>query len=174
MRTIRAISLIFLFAAGVLAFCSCDSFRKLAGRPTSADIEAKREIIAREEAAHQARMDSLKRVEKAKADSLELLDRIKASGEMMLSVSSLRRVDASKLDKRYYIIVGAFSSTDNASYMAGKIKAAGYDAVKIPYGNGFTAVGTGGTGALAHLWDNLQKVRTESFCPKDVWILVNE
>ena len=93
---------------------------------------------------------------------------------MFLSVSSLRRAETVKLSKRYYIIVGAFSNADNASWLASKIKDAGYDVEKIPYGNGFTAVGVAGTDALAHLWDNLQKVRTESFCPKDVWILVND
>ncbi len=161
-------------ACGVMLACSCDSFRKLAGRPTSQEIEAKRELIEREQAAHQARVDSLRQVEKALADSLLLVDRFKESGEMILSTASLRRVDASALGHRYYIIVGAFSSTDNASYMASKIEAAGYESVKIPYGNGFTAVGVCGTDTLAHLWDNLQRVRAEAFCPKDVWILVNE
>ena len=119
-------------------------------------------------------MDSLSRIEKAKADSLALLDKIKESGEMLLSASSLRRVNTRDLSKRYYIMVGAFSSADNAGWLASKIKDAGYEVEKIPYGNGFTAVGVAGTDALAHLWDSLQKVRNESFCPKDVWILVND
>ena len=39
----------------------CDFFRKLAGRPTSEDIEQKRiEIMRAQEAAHQARLDSIK------------------------------------------------------------------------------------------------------------------
>ena len=159
---------------GMSVLQGCDAFRRLAGRPTSDEIAAKREMILREEAAHQARMDSLSRIEKAKADSLALLDKMKDAGEMFLSVSSLRRANAQKLDKRYYIVVGAFSNVDNASWLASKITAAGYEVEKIPYGNGFTAVGVAGTDALAHLWDNLQKVRTEPFCPKDVWILVND
>ena len=159
---------------GMSVLHGCDAFRRLAGRPTSDEIAAKREMILREEAAHQARMDSLSRIEKAKADSLALLDKMKDAGEMFLSVSSLRRANAQKLDKRYYIVVGAFSNVDNASWLASKITAAGYEVEKIPYGNGFTAVGVAGTDALAHLWDSLQKVRTEPFCPKDVWILVND
>ncbi|MBQ9310365.1 MAG: SPOR domain-containing protein [Bacteroidales bacterium] len=172
--SVRFVRGIVLAAFIVASFSGCDSFRRLAGRPTSADIQAKREMIAAEQAAHQARVDSLKRVEKAKADSLELLDRIRESGEMFLSATSLRRADVTGLEKRYYIIVGAFSSSDNAVYMAKKIEAAGYDSVRIPYGNGFTAVGTGASDTLAHLWDKLHRVRNESFCPKDVWILVNE
>ncbi len=163
-----------LLALAVTLLQGCDSFRRLAGRPTSADIAAKREIILKEEAEHQARMDSLRRVEKAKADSLALIDKIKESGEMFLSVSSLRRANSLKLDKRYYIVVGAFSNAANASWLASKIEGAGYSVQKVPYGNGFTAIGIAGTDTLAHLWDNLQKVKTESFCPKDVWILVND
>ena len=170
----RFISGILLAALALCMFQGCDSFRRLAGRPTSDEIAAKRELIQREEAAHQARMDSLSRIEKAKADSLALVDKIKESGEMLLSASSLRRVNTRDLSKRYYIMVGAFSSADNAGWLASKIKDAGYEVEKIPYGNGFTAVGVAGTDALAHLWDSLQKVRNESFCPKDVWILVND
>ena len=170
----RLISVILLASLGISILQGCDSFRRLAGRPTSSEIAAKREMILREEAAHQARMDSLSRIEKAKADSLALLDKIKNSGEMFLSVSSLRGANALKLSRRYYIIVGAFSNAANAGWLAYKIESAGYEVEKIPYGNGFTAVGVAGTDALAHLWDSLQKVRTEPFCPKDVWILVNE
>ena len=170
----KFISGMLLVLLGMSVLHGCDAFRRLAGRPTSDEIAAKREMIQREEAAHQARMDSLSRIEKAKADSLALLDKMKEAGEMFLSVTSLRRANTLKLDKRYYIIVGAFSSSDNASWLASKITNAGYEVEKIPYGNGFTAVGVAGTDALAHLWDNLQKVRTESFCPKDVWILVND
>ena len=170
----RLISGVLLVFFAVTAIQACDFFRRLAGRPTSGEIAAKREIILREEAAHKARMDSLSRMEKAKADSLAILDKIRNSGEMFLSVASLRGVDALRLGKRHYIIVGAFSNAANAGWLASKIEAAGYEVEKIPYGNGFTAVGVAGTDALAHLWDNLQKVRTESFCPKDVWILVND
>ena len=170
----KFISGMLLLMLGMSVLQGCDAFRRLAGRPTSDEIAAKQEIIQREEAAHQARMDSLSRIEKAKADSLAIIDEIKRSGEVFLPVSSLRRADTKKLDKRYYIIVGAFWNADNASYLASKISNAGYEVEKIPYGNGFIAVGVAGTDTLAHLWDSLRKVRTESFCPKDVWILVNE
>lgn len=170
----KFISGMLLVMLGMSVLQGCDAFRRLAGRPTSDEIAAKQEVIQREEAAHQARMDSLSRIEKAKADSLAILDEIKKSGEVFLPLASLRRADTKGLDKRYYIIVGAFCNADNASWLASKIANAGYEVVKIPYGNGFIAVGVGGTDALAHLWDNLRKVRTESFCPKDVWILVNE
>ena len=43
----------------------CDFFRKLAGRPTSEEIESKRlEIIMAQKAVEQARLDSLKMEQK--------------------------------------------------------------------------------------------------------------
>ena len=54
--------LLIVLGSGLLQ--SCDSFRRLAGRPTSDEIAAKREVILRQEAAHKARMDSLSRLEK--------------------------------------------------------------------------------------------------------------
>lgn len=160
--------------AAVLLFGSCDAFRRLAGRPTSADIEAKRELIRLEQEAHQARLDSLKLVEKALADSLEMLDRIRQSGEMFLDMGSLRGASAAGLRHRYYIMAGAFANADNAAYLASRISARGYEVVRIPYGNGFTAVGVSGEDSLEKMWEALQKVKAEPFCPKDVWILVNE
>ena len=99
----KFISGMLIVLLGMSVLHGCDAFRRLAGRPTSDEIAAKREMIQREEAAHQARMDSLSRIEKAKADSLALLDKMKDAGEMFLSVNSLRRANALKLDKRYYI-----------------------------------------------------------------------
>ena len=74
--------LISLVAASVLC-TACDSFRRLAGRPTGADIAIKKARIELEQAAHQARLDSLRVIQKAMADSLELLDSVRASKIML-------------------------------------------------------------------------------------------
>ena len=63
----KFISGMLLVMLGMSVLQGCDAFRRLAGRPTSDEIAAKQEVIQREEAAHQARMDSLSRIEKAKA-----------------------------------------------------------------------------------------------------------
>ena len=152
----------------------CDSFRKLAGRPTSEDIAAKREAIAAEERAHQARLDSLKKVEKALADSLELVDRIRHSGESFLPLEKLRGAKAYDVPFRYCIIVGAFSVPKNAERFAKQYKEAGYEPVTIPYGNAHTAVAICGTDSMAQIWESIQAFRKDRLCPKGVWILVNE
>lgn len=158
----------------VFLFTGCDSFRRLAGRPTSADIAGKKAWIEAEEAAHQARLDSLRRVQKAIADSLELIDEIKASKTMVLKVSEVKGMSSAGLDKHYYVIIGTFSSRDNASRQGEVAAGAGYVPTLISYRNGFTAVGLNGTDSMAHAWDTFGKLKGEPFCPKDVWMLVNE
>lgn len=161
-------------AAVLSLLCGCDSFRRLAGRPTSEDIAAKMELIVAEQAAHQARLDSLRRVEKALADSLALLDEIKASKVMILTTANIGGAAAAQLQHRYYVVIGTFGDKANAGALAAKAEAAGYSAVLIPYRNAFTSVGVGGTDILAEAWATLGKVKQEKFCPVDVWVLVNE
>ena len=135
---------------------------------------AKKEMIEAERLAHQARLDSLRRVEKALADSLALLDEIKASKTMILTTANIGGAAAASLKHRYYVVVGTFGDRQNAQGQAAKAEAAGYTAQLIPYRNAFTSVGVGGTDILAEAWATLGKVKEESFCPVDVWVLVNE
>ncbi len=161
--------------SAVLLFCSgCDFLRKMAGRPTSEDIEAKREVIALEEARHQARLDSLAVVEKQAADSLALLDSIRRSGSVILGTGRLGGVAAASLHCRYYIIIGAFSNADNAKRLAEKAQKAGVEATRIPCTNGYTAVSVFPSNSLAEVYSSLLKVKGYEFCPDDAWILVNE
>lgn len=166
-------SVLIILAAAVLC-TACDSFRRLAGRPTSADIAIKKARIELEEAAHQARLDSLRAIQKAAADSLELLDSVRASKTMITKGSSVRGLSLVGLDFRYYVVVGTFGSPANAKHLASRASAAGYQPTLIPFNNGFTAVGLEGCDKMAVCLKALQKIKGESFCPKDVWILVNE
>lgn len=150
----------------------CDAFRKLAGRPTSADIEAKRiEIQAVEEAVHQARLDSLRRVEKRMADSLAVLDSIARGNITLLSSSEVGGVgEASSLEYRYYIIVGSFIGKGNAAAFKSKVEDCGYPATLIKFKNGYTAVGVCPSDNIVESFSNLGKVGSESFSPKGIWI----
>ncbi|MCR5560910.1 MAG: SPOR domain-containing protein [Bacteroidales bacterium] len=175
MKTVRIIA---ASLALLLALSACtqvkDCLRRAAGRPTSADIAVKKARIDMEEAAHQARLDSLRAYRKAVADSLELLDRIKASRTMMMTAGSVRGLIRKGLQYRYYVVIGTFGSPANAKAQAARASAAGHASAIIPFNNGFSAVGIDGSDTLAAIWESLQQARTESFCPKDVWILVNE
>ena len=158
-----------------VAFClalplsqGCDFFRKVAGRPTSADISAKRELIAEREA---ARADSLAAAARRTADSLALVDSLR---NLSSPIVASRPVAGQDLPLPFYVIVGSFGKEANARAFAEKTAAAGYPATLIPYKNGFTAVGVCPSADLPSAYEALKKVRKEPFCPSGVWILNNE
>ena len=170
-------SCIFSLIVAMLSLSGCDFMRKLAGRPTSEDVEMKRlEILRAEEAALQARLDSLRNVEqKMIQDSLNALDSIRQIGGSILNPASLGGLFATKLEARYYIILGSFRSRANAESLFNVAKSAGYKPALISFGKGgLIAVGVSPVNRLPDAYTALSDVRKEKFCPKDVWILVNE
>lgn len=167
-------NLIFAIIASLLVFSSCDFFRKVAQRPTSEDIEKMRmEILSAEQTAHQARLDSLRKVEKQLADSLAIIDSIKQINGTILNPSAMGGLFASELDKTYYIIVGAFSDKRNADALISKISVKGYDSQLISFQNGFNAVALCPTNSIDSAYVSLKRLQKEKFCPPDAWILVN-
>ena len=159
---------------------SCDFVRTLAGRPTSARLEQIRlEKMAREEAAHQARLDSMERAQQQMADSLaaleqHLLDSLAQTKGTILNPSKLGGLYATKLETKYYIVVGAFR---NRTYAERKLKAcneAGYTATIISFRNGLLAVAIHPSNDLRESINTLKSLRGTGVCPKDGWLLINE
>ena len=173
MKKFHIIALIAL----MLILSGCDFMRRLAGRPTSEDIEYKRvELLRAEEAALQARLDSLRQVEeKMLQDSLNALDSIRQLGGSILNPASLGGLFATKLESRYYIILGSFRARSNAEGLFKVAKDAGYKPALITFGKGgLIAVGVSPVNRLQDAMTALTEVKKEKFCPSDVWILVNE
>lgn len=150
----------------------CDLFRKMAGRPTSAQIEQKREMIEAEMAAHQSRLDSLDAVQKQISDSLAVLDSMRFSDDALVEARQLADVSRNSLAFRYYVIVGAFGNRGNAEKYAEEMNTKGMPAVLISYVNGFTAVGVCPTDNITEAYASLRRVRESASCP-DAWILDN-
>lgn len=170
-------SYILLALAAVMTLTGCDFLRKLAGRPTSAEIEMRRlEILRAEEAELQARLDSLRNAEiRIEQDSLNALDSIRQMGGSILNPARLGGLFATKLEARYYIILGSFRARSNAEALFNVAKDAGYKPAMISFGKGgLIAVGVTPVNKLSDALDALNEVKKETFCPKDVWILVNE
>lgn len=160
-----------------LMLSGCDFMRKLAGRPTSEEVEMMRiEILKAEEAALQARLDSLRMVEqKMLQDSLDAIDSIRQLGGSILNPAKLGGLFATKLESRYYIILGSFRSRANAEALFTVAKDAGYKPALITFGKGgLIAVGVCPVNKLSDALAALNDVKKETFCPKDVWVLVNE
>jgi len=170
----RKILVITALAVSVCLLGGCDFFRQLVGRPTSKDIRAKQERIERETLQHQQRLDSLKLVQKQISDSLATLDSLRDAKESLISTRQLSAGGKYDIPFRYYVMIGSFSSPDNATRQAARAEEAGYPATLIPFRNGFTAVGCCPSDNLTEVFASLRKLRAESFCPADAWILNNE
>lgn len=180
---------ILVLAAVTVSVSSCDMFRAMVGRPTSADIAAKKAKIEQFEALQQrvapadsaasadtlgdAGQPSAVQVRESSADSLAAAETLKESGTKVTGNSLLTTEARGSLTHRYYIIVGAFSSRDNATKLVSKISAKGYEACAIAYRSGLTAVGVCPSNSLSEACAALKVLRGESFCPADAWILDN-
>lgn len=169
-------SVILLMLATMLTVTGCDFLRSLAGRPTSRDIDAKRVLIMKaEEAALQARLDSIRRVEeKVVADSLNALETLADLGVVIADASRLGGLASESLDSRYYIVIGVFRERANAGKLADQAKAEGFHAELMDCKRGMIAVGVCPSDRIAKTFEDFKRLRAESFCPKDSWILLNE
>ena len=173
-------STILLLASAVLLLGSCDFVRKVAGRPTAREVEEIRIArIAEEQAAHQARLDSMRRVEQRMADSLaaleaHLLDSLSQRKGTILNPSRLGGLYTTKLETRYCIIVGAFRTRAYAERKLQRCNEAGYTATIVSFRNGLNAVAVCPSNDLNEILRTLRTLRGNGICPKDGWILVNE
>ena len=136
------------------AVTGCDFFRRLAGRPDSEWIETKAEAIRQEEEALRIRQDSLERARKAEADSLAAADSVRLANHRY----------------RFCVILGSFSSKENAERYVEEIAAKGYKCELLTFRNS-TAVGVCPTDDEAQAKKSLEELQRQDFCPKGAWIL---
>lgn len=136
------------------AVTGCDFFRRLAGRPDSEWIEAKTEAIRQEEEALRIRQDSLERARKAEADSLAAADSVRLANHRY----------------RFCVILGSFSSKENAERYVEEIAAKGYKCELLTFRNS-TAVGVCPTDDEAQAKKSLSELQRQDFCPNGAWIL---
>ncbi len=137
----------------------CDFFRVLAGRPTSKEIEAKRvEILS---SAVRQSQDSV-RIDRSPVKP-------GVTEEAAEPVRPARTTSGEK--KRFYVIMGAFSSRENAERYAERIKTFGYEPEFFGFTEGRTAVGIGGTDDAEQAKAFMKELKGQDFCPDGVWIL---
>ena len=132
----------------------CDFFRRLAGRPDSEWIEAKAETIRQEEETQRIRLDSLEKARKAEADSLAAADSVRLANHRY----------------RFCVILGSFSSKENAERYVEEIAAKGYKCELLTFRNS-TAVGVCPTDDEAQAKKSLSELQRQDFCPNGAWIL---
>lgn len=160
----------------------CDFFRTLAGRPTSKEIEAKQisallaekaELMAANESLEAKYNEVLDELHSVK-DSLNALDSISQYGGTILNPTTLGGLFSTKLEARYYVIVGAFKYRSNAETLFKTAQKKGYKPALISFRNGRMAVGLCPSNNIKEAFEGLKKVKQETFCPSDVWVLRNE
>lgn len=172
-------SIVVALAVSAIVLSGCDFLRTIAGRPTAKEVEAVRlERVKQEEARHQARLDSMKRVQKHLADSLALeqylLDSLAQTKGIVMTPSKLGGIGVANLEYNYYIVVGAFRDPANAQRKKTQCDNAGFPASIIAFRNGLNAVALCPSNSIAETLKNLKAVKGKSFCPQDGWILVNQ
>jgi cell division protein FtsN len=170
---------IILLAVCALFLQGCDFVRTVAGRPTSAQLEdIRKDRMAAEEARHQARLDSMAKAEKAMAEAMaareaQLLDSLTQAKGTVLNPSKLGGLFTTKLESKYYIVVGAFRARANAERKLTQCNSAGYTATIISFRNGLLAVAICPSNNLEETLKTLKQLRGTEVCPQDGWILMN-
>lgn len=162
------------------AVTGCDFLRSIGGRPTSEDLEAaKSELAFRQEVIRQERLDSIRREEERRKDSLaaldaKILDSLEHKRGSTMRPEKLGGLKRQEMSSRYCIVVGAFRNMPYAEKKISKCIEAGYPAQLLSFGNGLDAVVICPSDNLAETVAAMKEAKAKGVCPKDGWILVNE
>lgn len=176
----------------VLSVSSCDLFRSLAGRPTSAELksaiekqqnaaETEKQTITEEPAitAQQAAIKEQTAPEETIAVASTQAEKeeytmVKREGRMSVPLAYTHTNSTLKAtpEHSYYIIVGTYRQKPTLNKMIKDAHDAGYETFLLEYSNGLTSVGLMPCDNLGEAIDAYAKVSKEDFCPKDACILI--
>ena len=162
--TRKFLILVILLSVSVMV-TGCDFFRVLAGRPTSKEIATKREEILR------SAQDDRTPVEPGMADENHGMTDEKPGVTEEAAEPVRPAVTKSGEKKRFYVIMGAFSSRENAERYAERVRTFGYEPEFFGFTEGRTAVGIGGTDDAEQAKAFMKELKGQDFCPDGVWIL---
>lgn len=176
----------------VLSVSSCDLFRSLAGRPTSAELksaiekrqnaaETEKQNITEEPAitTQQAAIKEQTAPEETIAVASNQAEKeeytmVKREGRMSVPLAYTHTNSTLKAtpEHSYYIIVGTYRQKPTLNKMIKDAHDAGYETFLLEYSNGLTSVGLMPCDNLGEAIDAYAKVSKEDFCPKDACILI--
>ena len=168
---------------------SCDFFRKIAGRPTSVEIEAIREM-ERELEEFRNRRDSIEMENQRIVDSISNVGAARTKKEETVtpvistpvptptpatkSAEGERSLyNLSTIPYKHYVVVGTFSEFKNAEKKLREIEKQGYQGDLIAYHNGFTAVGICPSDDLQEVKASLRKIKQSGIC-REAWIVTKQ
>lgn len=174
-----------LLSVLVLSVSSCDLFRSLAGRPTSAELKSaiekqqnsaqQMQAITEEPAitTEQTAPEETIAVASPQAKKEEYT-MVKREGRMSVPLAYTHTNSTLKAtpEHSYYIIVGTYRQRPTLNKMIKDAHDAGYETFLLEYSNGLTSVGLMPCDNLGEAIDAYAKVSKEDFCPKDACILI--
>ncbi|MGM9747487.1 MAG: hypothetical protein ACI3ZN_01690 [Candidatus Cryptobacteroides sp.] len=158
-----------------LTLSGCDFFRKIAGRPTSAQLEEKKLEIKAKEAEIAAMNAELARIEAEKrrvADSLAYMDSIVLSVREVAFASRHKGYADASQEGFTYVVIGTFKQKTNAELLKKKAEDSGYDANIIRFRNDKISVGIMLPDDPKKAYGILLALKGEDFCPADIWLLI--
>lgn len=181
----------------VLSVSSCDLFRSLAGRPTSAELKSaieKQQSSAQQMQAitEEPAETTLQAITEEPAITTEQTapeetiavaspqakkeeyTMVKREGRMSVPLAYTHTNSTLKAtpEHSYYIIVGTYRQRPTLNKMIKDAHDAGYETFLLEYSNGLTSVGLMPCDNLGEAIDAYAKVLKEDFCPKDACILI--
>ena len=77
-------------------------------------------------------------------------------------------------DNKYYVVIGAFQSYENARALMKKAARYGYSPILLSCRHGLIGVGVCPVDEYEDALKALQILRREKFCPSDIWIYTNK
>ena len=174
-------SYILVLAVVLMTVTGCDFFRKLAGRPTSEEIEIKRQEMVADLKAKAERekevQDSLVLAAKRVADSLSASSYMEENNVRVHSDSSLGGIEEEsssvmEVEAAYRVIVGSFKDKGNADKMAAKVAAAGdFNPHQVKMRSGMIAVAACPSDKIQNVVSGFKSLKMHKECPSDAWIL---
>lgn len=155
-----------------LSITSCDFMRRVAGRPTSAEIAAKSEAL---ELRRQQREDSLRfvaAIEAARRDSLVTVARVREAG-VKISDKFFFGEPLQPLEKRYNLIIGVYRTSTMASKQIRDAQSKGFSVSSIFFKDGIRALCLVSDDDLKAVADVIENAVAAGVLPKDAWIYEN-
>ena len=159
---------------------SCDFMRKMVGRPPSDELELLKEEIGRieqlrqEEARVRASLDSLEAVRQGLQETVEETVEVAVEVAPVQKAPDHSQYLTPNLENKYYVVIGAFQSYENARALMKKAARYGYSPVLLSCRHGLIGVGVCPVDEYEDALNALQILRREKFCPSDIWIYTNK
>lgn len=165
----------FLLISAILSLSGCDFLRKVASRPTSADLQAKSEQIRQR---RKAVSDSLQQqrqlllaIEKKRTDSLRARRTLDSLNVKFSGIFSFGEPLSPKLG-RYTVVFGVFRTKSKADSQYRILKSGGFEPVNVNFPGGVRAVALCSSDTLERVSSEILRARAARVCPKDAWIYV--